>query len=59
MADRVVVMTRRPGTIREVVPVEIPRPRDYHVKFTPEFSELKGHLTELIRQESSWDALAE
>jgi NitT/TauT family transport system ATP-binding protein len=48
-----------PSSIREVVPVEIPRPRDYHVKFTPQFSGLKEHLTELIRQESGWDARVE
>src|ERR1700681_3026653 len=27
MADRVAIMSSRPGTIREIVPVELPRPR--------------------------------
>ncbi|MBX5477075.1 MAG: ABC transporter ATP-binding protein [Clostridia bacterium] len=51
MADAVVVMTKRPGRIREVVPVDLPRPRDYHVRFTPEFTALKERLTEIIREE--------
>ncbi|MCL6547667.1 MAG: ABC transporter ATP-binding protein [Alicyclobacillus sp.] len=59
MADRVVVMTRRPGTVREIVDVGLPRPRDYHVKFSPTFSQLKEHLTEAIRQESGWDVMAQ
>ncbi len=31
LADRVLVMTRRPGTIRADVGIELPRPRDLHV----------------------------
>jgi len=28
LADRIVVMTYRPGTIKQVVPIDLPRPRD-------------------------------
>jgi NitT/TauT family transport system ATP-binding protein len=28
LADRVLVMSRRPATIQEVVPIDLPRPRD-------------------------------
>lgn len=56
MADRVVVMTRRPGTIREIVKVDIPRPRDYHVRFSRPLIELKEYLTQAIREESGWTA---
>jgi len=52
MANRVVVMTARPGRIKAVVDVALPRPRHYTVKTTPEFAALKARLTEEIRAES-------
>lgn len=54
IADRVVVMTRRPGKIREILDVNMPRPRDYHVRFSQHFVELKEYLTQAIREESGW-----
>jgi NitT/TauT family transport system ATP-binding protein len=36
----VIVMSSRPGTIRSVAEVKLPRPRDvFHVRFSPEFGE--------------------
>ncbi len=35
LADRIVIMTPRPGRIRRIVPVDLPRPRD---PTTPEFT---------------------
>ena len=52
MASRVVVMTARPGRIKVDVPVDLPHPRDYHVKTTPAFVALKARLTEEIRNEA-------
>ncbi|MEO5765874.1 MAG: ABC transporter ATP-binding protein [Casimicrobiaceae bacterium] len=52
MANRVVVMTARPGKIKADVPVELPRPRHYTVKTQPGFSALKAQLTEDIRSEA-------
>ena len=37
-------MTARPGRIKAVVDVDIPRPRDLQVKRTPRFLELEGTL---------------
>ena len=45
MANRVVVMSARPGRIKADVPVALPHPRHYTVKTTPEFSALKAELT--------------
>ena len=52
MASRVAVMSARPGRIKTEVRVELPHPRHYTVKTTPEFSAYKAHLTEEIRAES-------
>jgi ABC-type nitrate/sulfonate/bicarbonate transport system ATPase subunit len=52
MADRVAVMTARPGRIKSDIAVDLPRPRHYTMKTTPEFSAYKARLTEEIRVES-------
>jgi NitT/TauT family transport system ATP-binding protein len=48
LADRVVVFTSRPGTIKEIVPVDLPRPRD---PFAPEAQALRKHLTAILSEE--------
>ena len=52
MANRVAVMTARPGRIKSDVRIGLPHPRHYTVKTTPEFSDYKARLTEEIRAES-------
>jgi len=52
MANRVVVMSARPGRFKAEVAITIPHPRQYTVKTTPEFSALKAQLTEEIRVEA-------
>ena len=52
VAGRVVVMSARPGRIKADVAVDLPHPRHYTVKTTPEFSALKARLTEEIRVEA-------
>ncbi len=52
MASRVVVMTARPGRIKADVTVDLPHPRRYTIKTTPEFNALKARLTEDIRVEA-------
>ena len=51
MANRVVVMTARPGRIKVDVAVPLAHPRHYTIKTSPEFSDLKRRLTEEIRVE--------
>jgi NitT/TauT family transport system ATP-binding protein len=48
LADRVVVMTGRPGHVRAVVDVDFPRPRDAGTTRSPEFHELVDQLTALL-----------
>ena len=52
MANRVVVMTARPGRIKADVTVTLAHPRHYTIKTSPEFSALKARLTEEIRVEA-------
>ncbi len=52
MASRVAVMSARPGHIKAEVSIDLPHPRHYTVKTTPEFSALKARLTEEIRVEA-------
>jgi NitT/TauT family transport system ATP-binding protein len=51
LADRVVVMTSRPGQVKAVVEVDIPRPRDLSVKRTPRFLELIDEIWKMIEEE--------
>ena len=48
LADRVFVMSARPGRILVERKIELPRPRDLEVTFTPAFQdivhELRGHI---------------
>ena len=48
LADRVAVFTSRPGRIKTIVPVDLPRPRD---PFSPAAEALRRDLTGLLRDE--------
>jgi NitT/TauT family transport system ATP-binding protein len=48
LADRVIVMTGRPGQVREVKNIDFPRPRDASITRSPEFHELVDELTALL-----------
>ena len=52
LADRTVVMTAHPGRIREIVNVELPRPRRYEMRSHPGFIELRDHVTGIVRSEA-------
>jgi ABC-type nitrate/sulfonate/bicarbonate transport system ATPase subunit len=52
MANRVAVMSARPGRIKAEVRIDLPHPRHYTIKTSPEFSKYKAELTEQIRTEA-------
>ena len=52
MANRVAVFSARPGRIKTELAVDLPHPRHYTIKTSPEFMELKARLTEEIRAEA-------
>ena len=52
LGDRVVVLTARPGRIREEVPIALPRPRDLTIKKSMQCHEYRNYIWDLIRSES-------
>jgi NitT/TauT family transport system ATP-binding protein/sulfonate transport system ATP-binding protein len=52
MANRVAVMSARPGHVKADVRIDLPHPRHYTMKTGAEFSRYKAELTEQIRAES-------
>jgi acyl-CoA dehydrogenase len=59
LADRVCVMTARPGRIKKSIDVGIPRPRAIEVTTSPEFNALRREVLALIREESQHAAMAQ
>ncbi|MEN6394775.1 MAG: ABC transporter ATP-binding protein [Anaerolineaceae bacterium] len=48
LADRVIVLTPRPGRIRLDLPIDLPRPRDEEICYTAKFTELTRVLRRAI-----------
>jgi NitT/TauT family transport system ATP-binding protein len=55
LGNRIAVMTRRPGRIRDFIVFDLPRPRDVT---GPEFNDMKRHVLALIREQASRSAAA-
>src|SRR2546422_4409423 len=51
LSDRVLVMTRRPGHAKKMFTIELPRPRDYEMRVTPEFNDLKLEIWHALKDE--------
>lgn len=51
LADQVLVMSARPGRIKEVVPIDLPRPRSLAMQQEPRFNELERHIWALLESE--------
>lgn len=52
LGDRVVIMTKRPGMVKAVLPVRMARPRDaFSLSETPEYATIHRQFWELMRPE--------
>jgi len=51
LSDRVVIMTARPGRTKDVLKIDLPRPRDYEMRLTPEFNDIKAKIWSTLKDE--------
>src|ERR687892_450683 len=51
LCDRIAVMSARPGLIKEIVPVDIPRPRTMKSRGDPDFSNCMDKIWKLLKHD--------
>jgi len=51
LSDRVLVMTKRPGRAKKIFQIDLPRPRNYEMRVTPEFNDLKLDIWNALKDE--------
>ena len=51
LSQRIVIMSTRPGRIKEIVDVNIPYPRNQKTKLSKEFNDIKNYIWEQVYQE--------
>jgi len=51
LSTRTVIMATRPGRVREIVPIELPYPRQAAIKTTPEFIRIRAEIDKIVREE--------
>ncbi|WP_367193395.1 ABC transporter ATP-binding protein [Amorphus sp. 3PC139-8] len=59
MSDRVVIMSYRPGRIKRIIDIDLPRPRTSDALSSPEFGEYVGEIWRDLRTEASKGMAAE
>ena len=52
VADHLILLSSAPGTVRETLHVDLPRPRDASVFSTPRYVELKSHILAILYEEA-------
>jgi len=53
LGDRIAIISRRPGRIKEVLDVNLPRPRfDHDIKSMPEYAEIRERIWGLVKDEA-------
>lgn len=52
LADRLVVLSNRPSSVRKVIDINLPRPRDFHMLSSTEAYEYKREAMEILHEEA-------
>ncbi|MFF2555584.1 ABC transporter ATP-binding protein [Nocardia sp. NPDC058058] len=52
LANRVVVMSARPGRIHQILDIDLPYPRDRELRFEPAFTELVARVSHSLKEAS-------
>lgn len=59
LGDRIAVVTNRPGRIKEIIDVHLPKPRTRAARGMPEFQKMRDHIWDLLAAERPAEAEAE
>jgi NitT/TauT family transport system ATP-binding protein len=51
LSDRVALLGGAPGSVRKIIDIGLPRPRDRSVKSSPAFQEIKKLLADMIMED--------
>jgi NitT/TauT family transport system ATP-binding protein len=51
LADRIVVMSARPGRVKQILPNTLPRPRHVDIQLSPDYARLKAAIWSLVESE--------
>jgi len=51
LGDTVVTMRKEPGRVKEVLNIDLPRPRPLEIKDTRQFTEYRGYIRSLFKEE--------
>jgi NitT/TauT family transport system ATP-binding protein len=51
LSDRVMVMSKRPGRAKKIFAIDLPRPREYEMRVTREFNDLKLEIWNTLKDE--------
>ncbi|MBI2351758.1 MAG: ABC transporter ATP-binding protein [Deltaproteobacteria bacterium] len=51
LSDRVIVISARPGRTKDVIKIALPRPRDYEMRLSAEFNDIKARIWASLKEE--------
>ncbi len=52
LADNIIVLSNQPAKVRKIIPITLPRPRDYKMLSSPEAFEIKREAMEILHEEA-------